>query len=173
MLPERLIDLAGLGDALQRRLTFTNGNALLKFAQIEEISPNRQSNDKNKQEEEGNAYARVGILIQRCFHNLVLTKQRVFTLLFVVWRSSTPRTPPPQAFHRIGRMGSWTTPERGVNGSSACSSIVIRPPHLNLCCLRHSARCFALEQIFRLHNPRAARLSQATGMTCISVRMNF
>jgi hypothetical protein len=30
-----------------------------------------------------------------------------------------------------------------------------------------------LEQVFRLHNLGAARLTQATGMTCISVRMNF
>src|SRR5215216_6659807 len=98
MLPERLVDLVCLGNALQRRLTFTNGNVLLKFAQIEEISPNRQSNDKNKQEEERNAYARVGILIQRCFHNLGLTKQRVFTRLLVIWRLSTARKPPPSSF---------------------------------------------------------------------------
>src|SRR3954453_790749 len=137
MLPERLIDLACLGDALERRLTFTNGNALLKFAQIEEISPDRQSNDKNKQEEEGNAYARVGILIQRCFHNLGLTKQRVFTLLLVVWRSSRARKPPPSSF-RPQRYDGF------VNGSELLSAVsalrlfplvqlehCIRSPHLN------------------------------------------
>src|SRR5215212_10125225 len=109
MLPKRLIDLACLGDALQRRLTFTNGNALLKFAQIEEISPGRQSNDKNKQEEEGNAYAGVGILIQSCFHKFGRHEAAFFYSAFgCLAIIESAKTAFPQAFDRNGMMGSWT-----------------------------------------------------------------
>ncbi len=60
MLLERLIYLFGIGDALQRRLTFTSGNTLLEFAQVGyEICPNRKSNHKNEQQQEGHSYARV------------------------------------------------------------------------------------------------------------------
>lgn len=54
MSPQRLIYLLRIGDALQFRLSFTRGNALLKFAQVGyRIGPNRKNNDGNKQEYEG------------------------------------------------------------------------------------------------------------------------
>jgi hypothetical protein len=59
MLPERLIYLPGIGDALQRRLAFAGGNALLQFAEIGDvIASNRKSNHANEQAQEGYSYAR-------------------------------------------------------------------------------------------------------------------
>jgi hypothetical protein len=40
MLPEHLIDLPGVGDALQYGLAFTRGNAVLQFAEVaQEVRP--------------------------------------------------------------------------------------------------------------------------------------
>src|SRR5713226_556156 len=69
MLPERLIYLLRIGDALQCRLTFTSGNTVLQFAQVAcEICPNRKNNHNSEQEQERYSYARVRIRNRRHFH---------------------------------------------------------------------------------------------------------
>ena len=51
MLPERLVYLACVGDALQRRLAFTRGNTVLQLAEIgNKIDPNRNNNHESGQQ---------------------------------------------------------------------------------------------------------------------------
>jgi hypothetical protein len=64
MLTERLIYLPGIGDALQRRLAFAGGNALLEFAEVGDvIASDRKNNHENEQAQEGYSYARFRIRI--------------------------------------------------------------------------------------------------------------
>jgi hypothetical protein len=59
MLPERIVQLRRLADALQRSLTFTRGKTVLQSAQVAcEPGPDRKNN-REEQEQQGYSHARV------------------------------------------------------------------------------------------------------------------
>src|SRR5258705_13925116 len=64
-MPERLVYLRRLGDALQCRLSLTSGKTVLQFAQVAcEICSNRKDNHE-EQEQENYSRARVRIRTRR------------------------------------------------------------------------------------------------------------
>jgi hypothetical protein len=64
MLPERLVYLLGVRDALQCGQTFSGGGTLLQSRQVgQEKCPDRKHDQESEQEEEGYSDARLRIRI--------------------------------------------------------------------------------------------------------------